>query len=262
MLVELRIRNVAVIDTVVLPLAAGLNVLTGETGAGKSLIVGALGMLLGERAATDRIRSGADKATVEGVFEPGAMPSLRAMLDERGIDVDDETLVLKREIGTNGRSRAWINGSPVTATVLADVGARLVSVLGQHDSRQLGDVEHQRDVLDAFASALEARARVAEAYTALSALRRQERELEQRRQEAATRADLLRVVVREIEDAHPVTGEDVPDDRAAGDGAAWAARFVACRTPRSFRRSRGRLRPRWPAMIARRWLALPPCVVP
>ena len=80
MLVELRIRNVAVIDTVVLPLAAGLNVLTGETGAGKSLIVGALGMLLGERAATDRIRSGADKATVEGVFEPGAMPSLRAML--------------------------------------------------------------------------------------------------------------------------------------------------------------------------------------
>jgi DNA repair protein RecN (Recombination protein N) len=208
MLVELRIRNVAVIDTVVLPLATGLNVLTGETGAGKSLIVGALGMLLGERAATDRIRSGADKATVEGVFEPGAMPSLRAMLDERGIDADDETIVLKREIGTNGRSRAWINGSPVTATVLADVGARLVSVLGQHDSRQLGDVEHQRDVLDAFASALEARARVAEAYTALSALRRQERELEQRRQEAATRADLLRVVVREIEDANPVTGEE------------------------------------------------------
>jgi len=130
MLVELRIRNVAVIDTVVLPLAAGLNVLTGETGAGKSLIVGALGMLLGERAATDRVRSGADKATVEGVFEPRSMPALRAMLDERGIDTDEETLVLKREIGSNGRSRAWINGSPVTAAVLAEVGARLVSVLG------------------------------------------------------------------------------------------------------------------------------------
>ena len=208
MLVELRIRNVAVIDTVVLPLAAGLNVLTGETGAGKSLIVGALGMLLGERAATDRVRSGADKATVEGVFEPGAIPALRAMLDERGIDADDETLVLKREIGSNGRSRAWINGSPVTAAVLADVGARLVSVLGQHDSRQLVDAEHQRDVLDAFTGALEARARVAEAYAQLGALRTRERELEVRRQEAAKRADYLRFVAHEIDEANPVVGED------------------------------------------------------
>lgn len=208
MLVELRIRNVAVIDTVVLPLAAGLNVLTGETGAGKSLIVGALGMLLGERAATDRVRSGADKATVEGVFEPGAMPTLRTMLDERGIDADDETLVLKREIGSNGRSRAWINGSPVTAAVLAEVGAQLVSVLGQHDSRQLVDAEHQRDVLDAFIGALEIRARVADAFAQLGALRARERELEVRRQDAAKRADYLRFVAREIDDANPVVGED------------------------------------------------------
>lgn len=208
MLVELRIRNVAVIDTVALPLAAGLNVLTGETGAGKSLIVGALGMLLGERAATDRVRGGADKATVEGVFEPGAMPALRAMLDERGIDADDETLVLKREIGSNGRSRAWINGSPVTAAVLADVGARLVGVLGQHDARQLVDAEHQRDVLDAFTGAFEVRARVADAYAQLAALRTRERELEVRRQDAAKRADYLRFVAREIDDTNPVVGED------------------------------------------------------
>lgn len=208
MLVELRIRNVAVIDTVVLPLAGGLNVLTGETGAGKSLIVGALGMLLGERAATDRVRSGADKATVEGVFEPRSMPALRAMLDERGIDTGEETLVLKREIGSNGRSRAWINGSPVTAAVLAEVGARLVSVLGQHDSRQLVDAEHQRDVLDAYIGALDIRARVAEAFAQLGALRSRERELELRRQDAAKRADYLRFVAREIDEANPVVGED------------------------------------------------------
>ncbi len=208
MLVELRIRNVAVIDTVVLPLAGGLNVLTGETGAGKSLIVGALGMLLGERAATDRVRSGADKATVEGVFEPRSMPALRAMLDERGVDTDEETLVLKREIGSNGRSRAWINGSPVTAAVLAEVGARLVSVLGQHDSRQLVDAEHQRDVLDAYIGALDIRARVAEAFAQLGALRSRERELELRRQDAAKRADYLRFVAREIDEANPVVGED------------------------------------------------------
>lgn len=208
MLAELRIRNVAVIDTVSLPLAAGLNVLTGETGAGKSLIVGALAMLLGDRAATDRVRQGADKATVEGVFEPGAHPALRAMLAERGIDADDDTLVLKREIGSNGRSRAWINGSPVTAAILAEVGSSLVSVLGQHDSRQLVDAEHQRDVLDAFAGAMDLRARVGETFAQVATLRARELELGARRHDAAKRADYLRFVAREIDEVNPVPGED------------------------------------------------------
>lgn len=208
MLVELRIRNVAVIDMVALPLAGGLNVLTGETGAGKSLIIGALGMLLGERAAADRVRSGSEKATVEGVFDIRGAAALRALLDERGIEVDDDLVVLKREVGSNGRSRAWINGSAVTAAVLAEVGGRLVSVHGQHDSRQLVDTDHQREVLDAYVQAAGARDRVSEAHGRVLALRARERELEQRRSEAARRADYLRFVVREIEDAAPVSGED------------------------------------------------------
>jgi DNA repair protein RecN (Recombination protein N) len=208
MLVELRIRNVAVIDTVALPLSAGLNVLTGETGAGKSLIVGALGLLLGERAASDRVRSGAERASVEGVFDLTRVPSLRALLDERGIEAEEDLLVLKREVGVNGRSRAWINASPVTAAVLAEVGAGLVSVHGQHDSRQLLEAEHQRDVLDAFVGATEQRARVAECHARLVALRTRERELESRRQDAERRADYLRFVVREIGDAAPVVGEE------------------------------------------------------
>lgn len=208
MLVELRIRNVAVIDTVSLPLAGGLNVLTGETGAGKSLIIGALGMLLGERAAADRVRSGSEKATVEGVFDIRGVAALRMLLDERGIEVDDDLVVLKREVGSNGRSRAWINGSAVTASVLAEVGGRLVSVHGQHDSRQLVDADHQREVLDAYVQAASARDRVAEAHAHVLALRARERELEQRRTDAARRADYLRFVVREIEDAAPVAGED------------------------------------------------------
>jgi len=208
MLVELRIRNVAVIDMVALPLAGGLNVLTGETGAGKSLIIGALGMLLGERAAADRVRSGSEKATVEGVFDIRGAAALRAQLDERGIEVDDDLVVLKREVGSNGRSRAWINGSAVTAAVLAEVGGRLVSVHGQHDSRQLVDTDHQREVLDAYVQAAGARDRVSEAHGRVLALRARERELEQRRSEAARRADYLRFVVREIEDAAPVSGED------------------------------------------------------
>lgn len=214
MLVELRIRNVAVIDAVTLPLAAGLNVLTGETGAGKSLIVGSLGMLLGERAAADRVRAGADKATVEGVFDASRLSLLRALLDERGIDADDDLLVLKREIGANGRSRAWINGSPVTAAVLAAVGVQLVSVHGQHDSRQLIDGEHQRELLDAFVGAQSARERVSDAYERLAALRTRELELERRRQDASRRADYLRFVVREIEDAALVAGEE---DSVDGD---------------------------------------------
>lgn len=208
MLVELRIRNVAVIDTVSLPLAAGLNVLTGETGAGKSLIVGALGMLLGERAASDRVRSGAEKATVEGVFDARELAQVRALLDERGIEVDSDVLVLKREIGSNGRSRAWINGSPVTATVLADIGAQLVSVHGQHDSRQLLDGDHQRALLDAFVGAQEQVTLVALTFERVAALRARERALDARRIDAGKRADYLRFIAHEIESAQLVLGED------------------------------------------------------
>ncbi|BAH38906.1 MAG TPA: DNA repair protein RecN [Gemmatimonas aurantiaca] len=209
MLVELRIRNVAVIDTVVLPLAAGLNVLTGETGAGKSLIIGALGMLLGERATSDRIRTGADRATVEGVFELPPSHPLFMLLDERGIDVGDEhTLVLKREVGANGRSRAWINGSPVTAGALSEIGSQLVSVHGQHESRALVDADHQRDLLDAYVQAGAVRRDVATAHEALMRLRVRQHELTTRHQQAIRRADYLRFLLQEISDVDPQPGED------------------------------------------------------
>lgn len=209
MLVELRIRNVAVIDTVVLPLAAGLNVLTGETGAGKSLIIGALGMLLGERATSDRIRTGADRATVEGVFELSASHPLLAQLDERGIEVGDEhTLVLKREVGANGRSRAWINGSPVTAGALSEIGSQLVSVHGQHESRALVDSDHQRDLLDAYVQGGAARREVALAYSELTQLRSRQQELTARHQQAVRRADYLRFLSQEIAEVDPQPGEE------------------------------------------------------
>lgn len=233
MLIELRLRNVAVIDAVTLPLTAGLNVLTGETGAGKSLIVGALGMLLGERAAADRVRAGSDRATVEGVFDVASLRSLRDTLDTLGVDADEDLLVLKREIGANGRSRAWINGSPVTAAVLAAVGAQLVSVHGQHDSRQLLDGDHQRDMLDAFADADVIRRQVAEAHARRQTLRARERDLDARRRDAEKRADYLRFVVREIEDARPVDGEEAALDADirrlshAGELRALAAQAVA-----------------------------------
>lgn len=209
MLTELRIRNFAIIDSVTLPLDRGLNVLSGETGAGKSIIVGALGLLLGERASADLVRPGADRATVEGVFDLEDHANLISLIDERGIDADGGVLVLKREIASSGRGRAWINGSPVTATILAEIGRALVNLHGQHEAQTLLDGESQRQILDAFAEAGPSAKAVAADHAALSAIRRRIDEITRRRADAERRADYLRHVAREIADAHLVPGEDV-----------------------------------------------------
>ena len=208
MLTELRIRNFAIIEQVTLPLDEGFNVLSGETGAGKSIIVGALGLLLGERASADLIRSGAEKATVEGVFDIANLKEIGALADERGIDVEDDTLVLKREIAANGRGRAWINGATVTSTVLAEIGRQLVNLHGQHDAQTLLDGESQRRVLDAFGGSVSQADLVRSTHAELSAVRREITSLSARRAEAEKRADYLRHVAREIEDARLSPGED------------------------------------------------------
>src|SRR6478672_6268910 len=171
MLTELRIKNFAIIEALTLPLARGFNVLSGETGAGKSIIVGALGLLLGERASADVIRTGADRATVEGVFDVADRPEIRSLLDERGIDVDEAVVVLKREV-TAGRARAWINGTTVNAGMLSEVGRQLVNLHGQHEAQTLLDPDAQRRILDAFAGASNESTEVREAYEALSLVRR------------------------------------------------------------------------------------------
>jgi len=208
MLTELRIRNFAIIEQVTLPLAEGFNVLSGETGAGKSIIVGALGLLLGERASADLIRSGADRATVEGVFDVAKLKGIAALADDHGIEVEDDTLVLKREIAANGRGRAWVNGATVTATVLAEIGRQLVNLHGQHDAQTLLDGESQRRILDAFGGAEAQAAVVRSTYAELAGLRREITSLSSRRAEAEKRADYLRHVAKEIEDARLSPGED------------------------------------------------------
>jgi DNA repair protein RecN (Recombination protein N) len=208
MLTELRIRNFAIIEQVTLPLAEGFNVLSGETGAGKSIIVGALGLLLGERASADLIRTGADKATVEGVFDVAKLKGIAALADDHGIEVEDDTLVLKREIAANGRGRAWVNGATVTATVLAEIGRQLVNLHGQHDAQTLLDGESQRRILDAFGGAETQAAAVRSTHAELAALRREITSLSSRRAEAEKRADYLRHVAKEIEDARLSLGED------------------------------------------------------
>jgi DNA repair protein RecN (Recombination protein N) len=208
MLTELRIKNFAIIESLTLPLAPGFNVLSGETGAGKSIIVGALGLLLGERASADVIRTGADRATVEGEFDITDRPEIKALLDERGIDVEEAVVVLKREVAP-GRARAWINGTAVNAGMLAEVGRHFVNLHGQHEAQTLLDADAQRRVLDAFANATETAARVKDAHESLSAIIREIADLTKRRTDAERRADYLRHVVREIGDAKLSDGEDV-----------------------------------------------------
>jgi DNA repair protein RecN (Recombination protein N) len=189
MLSELRIKNFAIIETLTLPLSAGLNVLSGETGAGKSIIVGALGLLLGERANADVIRTGADRATVEGVFDAEDRPEVLAQLDARGIETDDGQVVLQREVASTGRGRAWINGTTVTATVLAEIGRLLVNLHGQHEAQTLLDPEAQRRILDAFGGATELAARVRTEYDDVAGIRHEIAGLTARRADAERRAD-------------------------------------------------------------------------
>ncbi len=208
MLAELRIRNLAVIDDVSVRLGPGLNVLSGETGAGKSIVVGALSLLLGERASSDVVRTGSERGAVEGVFLVEGRTDLEEWLEERGIEPDEGTVVLKREITVGGRNRAWINGSPTTAALLGELGSMLVSLHGQHQHQTLLRREEQRAILDAFGGHHAHLAEVSGAYRESARLGRELEELERRRRETLQRADFLRFQMNEIEDAGVVEGED------------------------------------------------------
>lgn len=209
MLSELRIRNFALIDRLSVRLGPGLNVLTGETGAGKSIIVGALSLLLGERASADVVRAGEDRASVEGVFDVSARDDVARILDERGIDPDDDgVLVLKREVAAAGRNRAWVNGSPTTAAVLGELGRALVDLHGQHEHQTLLKRDEQRAILDAYGGHGDLLSAVREAHRQAVALRRDIAELDTRRRDAAQRADFLRFQADEIEAASLKPGEE------------------------------------------------------
>jgi DNA repair protein RecN (Recombination protein N) len=208
MLIELRIRNFAVADDVTVSLAGGLSVLTGETGAGKSILVDALSLLLGERASSDDVRAGTDRAVVEAVFDVSSRPDLTERLDHLGLPREDGLLILRREVQAEGRNRAWVNGSPSTATVVGELGSRLVDLHGQHEHQALLSRTAQRDMLDAFAGAtglatrvLESHAHLREARGRLETHRSHVRDLE-------SRGDFLRFQLGEIEDAEIEGGED------------------------------------------------------
>ncbi len=210
-LLSLRVRDLATVADVTLELAGGLNVLTGETGAGKSMLVDAIALLLGDRADRAAVRPGAGKATIEGVFD--AVPSAtRQALETAGLDAE-ESLILRREVTSEGRSRAWINGSPATIGALARLGESLVDLHGQHQTVQLLEPATQRDLLDAFGDSLPVARAVATAFAELQLLRHQADVLAARRDEALRRADWLRHVITDIDTVKPRPEEEIALDR-------------------------------------------------
>lgn len=201
MLIELRIQNFAVIDRLTVHLEPGLNVLTGETGAGKSIVVGALSLLLGGRASADVVRTGAEKATIEGVFDVARHSAVLSLLADQGLEAEDGLLILRREVAAEGRSRAWVNGAATTAGFLGDLGRHLVDLHGQHEHQTLLRTEEQRAILDAFAGATPLAGELREAHARWQRTRRALDELEARRREVEQRADFLRFQAEEIEKA-------------------------------------------------------------
>ncbi len=208
MLKELHVRNYAVIDDLRIELQPGLNVLTGETGAGKSLIVGALSLLLGERASSELVRAGEDRALVEGVFDCSRAPELVRMCEEQGIEVEGDWLILRREVLREGRNRAWVNGSAATAGLVRQLGQSLVDLHGQHEHQALLRREAQRDILDAFAGATDAAHRTGEAHSRLVGLRARIAETRAEAKATRERADFLAFRALEIESAGLVPRED------------------------------------------------------
>jgi DNA repair protein RecN (Recombination protein N) len=204
---ELRVRDLVTIADVTLQPGTGLNVLTGETGAGKSMVVDAVALLLGSRADSGMVRPGANRAMVEGAFDI-ENAALRRRLEATGVELEDGRLVVRREVSADGRSRAWVNGSPTTIGVLGRIGSLLVDLHGQHETQSLLHADSQRDILDAFAGAEGERAALAEAHANVAALRSEEEGLVSRRDEVRRRADYLRHVQQEIDQAKLKLGED------------------------------------------------------
>jgi DNA repair protein RecN (Recombination protein N) len=202
MLKELRIKNFAIIDDLKVRFEKGLNVLTGETGAGKSIIVDSLGLALGGRSQSDLVRSGEKEAVVQAYFEPVEVSELP------DIGIDFETgLILRRAISASGRSRAFINDNMVSLQSLAEFGRSLVDIHGQHEHQSLLSVERHRLFLDAFGRLREDAARVGMLFREVSVMKKELADLKEKVKERAHRLDLLRFQLQEIDGSSLRAGE-------------------------------------------------------
>jgi DNA repair protein RecN (Recombination protein N) len=230
---RLAIRDLAVVGEAELELAEGLNALTGETGAGKSLVLGALALLAGGRADAERVRDGADEAVVEAVLRIERMPELEAELAARGIACADHELVLRRVVSKEGRSRAWLSGQLVPVSLFAELFGERIEIASQHDSQALRRAEVHGRLLDAYGELLPLREAVERGYAALRAAQADAARLRAEAEERARRQDYLAFQAQEIDDAKLRSGEGAAlaaerarlahAERLAGEASAAAA---------------------------------------
>ncbi len=206
MLLELRVENYAVIDNVVVDFASGLNLLTGETGAGKSILIDALALLLGDKSSSEMVRHGAEKAVVSCVFVPET-DGAEKVLEANGIESEGEELILKREIALNGKGRVWINNQPATVAVLRQLAPELASIHAQNETVMAFDPASRLKLLDSFAG-IPAHPLAAE-YQAWHEIRQKISELESDEKERLRLLDLWKFQKKEIDEARLETGEDV-----------------------------------------------------
>ena len=207
MLTELNIRNFAIIDELKVAFDGGLNVISGETGAGKSIIVGAVGLLLGDRANADMIRSFEDAAIVEALFNIGEYEGLKEKVGEMGFG-DGQDLVVRRVVSRSGKHRVYINGALASLASLAAIGESLINICGQHEHQMILNPENHADILDEFGGLFPLRSDYREAHDRYLALKEKLRGLQELMRKREEREDLLRFQISEISQASVREGED------------------------------------------------------
>lgn len=207
MLKTLLIKNYALIEEIEVEFESGLNIITGETGAGKSILVDALGLVLGERANSDIIRRGADKAIVESVFGISGNKKVQGLVRSQDLDVEGD-LILRREISSKGHNRCFINDTPVSLSVLQAVGDLLVDLHGQHDHQSLLRTETHIDLLDDFGGLAGLRDEYAASYARLTDLFLELEQLQAKERQLRERRDLYEFQIQEIDALGPQPGEE------------------------------------------------------
>lgn len=209
MLKSLHVRDIALVRHLDIQFESGLTVITGESGAGKSIILGALGLVLGERASTDSLRPGAQRAEVSAEFDLASNPSVAESLREQSLDDPDQPgrCLVRRTLGADGRSRAFINGTPVNLTQLRSLTGALIDVHGQHENQRLGDPAVQRELLDDYGVDPELRRACADAYREWQDAARRLERLSNRVRESEDKSALLTYQLEELSAAAPEPGE-------------------------------------------------------
>jgi DNA repair protein RecN (Recombination protein N) len=207
MLNDLSIKNFAIIDELHVSFGEGLNVISGETGAGKSIIIGAVSLLLGDRATADLIRSQADAATVEALFNVAGNRKLKEKIAAMGF-ADGEELIIRRVISRTGKNKALINGQMATLANLSAISESLINICGQHEHQVILNAENHIDILDEFGCCLRLRTSYAEAYNQYIQIRNKIEKLENLRRSREEKAELFKFQLKEIQDINPQPAED------------------------------------------------------